>query len=151
MNVIIDKEIWNQIGRHAAESFPEECVGFFVGFTVKNSERMGIVGIHPCPNISKDKSTESVVSRRLVKKLMKECEKLNGVTKGFFVGQYHSHPTTGSTVQSELDQATGKKWKAYRYQLILGMHGNKVTGIRKKFYHYDRINKVWRMEKIVIK
>ncbi len=151
MQVHIDRELWGKVKEHAIQSFPDECVGFFIGFSLGDFRGTGIVGMYPCKNISKNKRTQSIVSRRQVKKLIKECEKLNKVVNGFFVGQYHSHPTTGSTIQSESDQAVGKRWKAYRFQIILGLKSKKAAVVRKKFYHYDRKAKKWQEGKITVK
>lgn len=150
MKVIIDKEVWSKIKKHATQSFPEECVGFFLGCNFNDSGEITVVEAYPCDNISKDKRHESMVSRKKVRKLMKECENLNKRIGGFFIGQYHSHPTTGNPIQSEVDQAVGRKWKVCRFQLILGLKRKRSTLIRKKFHYYDRKNKVWQEGKIVV-
>jgi proteasome lid subunit RPN8/RPN11 len=150
MYVVVDKKAWEEIRRQAVKSFPNECVGFYIGY-MHEMNKMDILEVRPCKNISQDKRIGSMVSRREMKKIAKECERLNKKVRGFFIGQYHSHPTTGSIIQSALDQAAGRRWKEYRHQLIIGLRSKSVKSIRKMFHIYDRKNRVWQAEKIVVK
>jgi len=151
MKVMIEKSAWEVLRREALISFPNECVGFFIGYAGGFDGSIKISDIRPCRNMAKDSSILSSVSKRDTNKVLKECDRLNKkVASGFFVGQYHSHPVTGNTGQSQLDKSTGKRWKAYRHQLIMGLRSTSPLAIRKKFHYYDRKAKTWKAAEIVV-
>jgi proteasome lid subunit RPN8/RPN11 len=150
MRVLIGISAWKKIKRQATLSFPNECVGFYIGFVDYDLQRIYISKVYPCKNISEDRTVGSMVSPREINKVIRECKKANKIISSFFVGQYHSHPTTGGVAQSELDKKTGKKWKEYGHQLILGIKSKSEMSIRKRFYFYDKKSGSWKEEKIIV-
>lgn len=148
MKIIVDKQVWKEIKKHAVRSFPNECVGFYIGFKISVNE-IKILSIYPCKNISEDKRVSSMVSKSQMRWITKECKNINKMIDRFFVGQYHSHPTTGSVIQSRTDKTTGRKWKEYRHQLILGIKSKSESGIKKRFYYYKSGS--WKCEEIIVK
>jgi proteasome lid subunit RPN8/RPN11 len=150
MRVVIDKQIWREIKKQAIKSFPNECVGFYIGFKIPNQDVVKISTLYPCRNISEDKKIRSIVSRKQIKRVAKECANVNKIINIFFVGQYHSHPTTGGTIQSATDRSAGRKLVEYRHQLILGIKEKLESRIKKRFYYLDK-DRQWKEGKIVVK
>ena len=145
MKLRISSTLWKKIEKHARDSFPRECVGFYSG-TLEKVDR-----VYPFKNIAEDKETSSEIKKSTLKKLTASAYKLNEQLGEplFWFGQYHSHPTSGKTIQSKLDKEAGTKWLEYRKQLILGIK-KKDGQVRKKFYYYDLNSKSWKEGKIVV-
>jgi proteasome lid subunit RPN8/RPN11 len=146
MKIKITTHLWKKIEKHARESFPNECVGFYVGYG-EDVEK-----IHIFKNIAEDKTTSSEVRKKDLKAISREVDRTNmalGETL-CWIGQYHSHPTTGQTIQSKLDKAAGKKWREYEKQIIIGIK-KKDGAVRKKFYYYEEVTKKWKEGKIIVR
>jgi proteasome lid subunit RPN8/RPN11 len=145
MKLRMTLQLWKKIEKHARESFPNECVGFYLGTGEKVEEVKGF------KNIAEEKGTSSEISRKELKKLTGKYYKLNAQfgEEWFWFGQYHSHPTTGQTIQSKLDKAAGKRWQEYRRQIILGIQ-KKDGRVKRKFYYYDVSSRRWEEGKIIV-
>ena len=150
MKVKISRNDWQVMKKSAVKSFPNECIGFYLVHKDSSNE-MTIFGPKNFKNIAEDKTVISAVRRRDVDALLETAMVISlDCGDEFLVGQYHSHPKTGVAKQSVLDKRTGARWKAYRFQLILGLKSKSENSIRKKFYYYDKKTKKWKSGEIKI-
>ncbi|MDA0196115.1 MAG: M67 family metallopeptidase [Bacteroidetes bacterium] len=120
MKLIINKDVLQEMTRHAEETFPDECVGFFYG--KEGNDREIIVSREVSNSKDGDKRRRFEVDPFDYLQAEKFAEK-NGLT---LLGIYHSHPNhPAKPSEHDLKQAV----PFFSYIIISVMEGttDKIT------------------------
>ncbi len=141
--VQITKKHWAQMRSHADRVHPEECVGLFECLPTHSGKGFRITHIFPCRNVARAKKWAGQISKPEMRELKKVMRR--GAKEGYVYGMYHSHPITGTTTLSEIDQASGRQFKISKLQIVLGAKNPK----RVKRSFWELRNKEWLQHEIV--
>jgi proteasome lid subunit RPN8/RPN11 len=117
--VVLPKECWTAIDKHAERAFPEECCGFMLGRDLDDGSRE-IVELFAVDN-QKDENRER---RYLIEPKHQLAAEKHARTRGLdVVGVYHSHPNHPSR-PSDFDRDHAMPF--WSYVIVSCMQGKSV-------------------------
>lgn len=117
------KAVVTAIGRHASESFPEECCGFLIG-SVK--EPRHVVEARRAKNVAEENRTRRY---RVDPLELLHADEDARAKRLDLIGIYHSHPNHPA-VPSEYDTSQAASWYTYVIQGVVEGEPRDLTAWR---------------------